>query len=93
MPVVTFASGIRATVPEGTSVLDAAVDARATRVECCGILPACGECRMVVTDGLDRLSPPDALEAGYRAEKRMLPFERLACMAMILGDVGVELER
>jgi ferredoxin len=93
MPTVTFSSGEQAQVPLGTSVLDAAVLARATAVECCGIEPACGSCRMVVLEGEAMLSAPEALEASVRRERRFLPFERLACMAHVTGDVTVEMER
>lgn len=93
MPTVTFGAGVVAVVEEGTSVLDAATSIGATRVECCGILPACGSCRMTVVAGGEHLTPPDALEADVRKAGRYLPFERLACMAHILGDVTVELER
>jgi ferredoxin len=89
----TFASGRKVQVPEGTSVFDAATLARATSVECCGIVPACGECRMTVLEGQEHLSAPDELEAGVRAAKRFLPFERLGCMSHVHGDVTVELER
>jgi ferredoxin len=92
VPVVTFSDTVRIEVPAGTSVLDAAVSARATTVECCGILPACGRCRMSVIEGLDHLSPPDALEADARRRDHHLPFERLACMALVNGHVRVEME-
>jgi uncharacterized 2Fe-2S/4Fe-4S cluster protein (DUF4445 family) len=93
MPVVTFSSGHQARVAEGTSVLDAATLAGATRVECCGIEPACGRCRMAVIEGQEHLSLPEDLEAEVRRERRFLPFERLACMAHVHGDVTVEMER
>lgn len=92
MPTITFSSDLHALVPDGTSVLDAAAQVGATRVECCGILPACGACRMTVVDGAEHLSAPDDLESEYRARKRLLPFERLACMAHAHGDVTVEME-
>ncbi|MBA2320558.1 MAG: 2Fe-2S iron-sulfur cluster binding domain-containing protein [Deltaproteobacteria bacterium] len=93
MPRIQFAPGDQQIeVPAGTSVLDAAVEAGATRVECCGILPACGACRMTVLEGEDNLTPPDALEAATRTERAFLPFERLGCMAHVTGDVVVEME-
>ena len=94
MPKVTFEpSGRAVEVPEGASVLDAAQLAGATTVECCGILPACGSCRMVVVAGEEHLSAPDDLEGGVRRDRAFLPFERLACMAHVAGDVTVEMER
>lgn len=94
MPTVTFAPTDRAiVVPADTSVLDAAHLAGATTVECCGIYPACGECRMSVISGEEHLTPPGDLERSVRTERRFLPFERLACMTCARGDVTVELER
>lgn len=94
MPRVTFEPhGQQVEVDEGTSVLDAAHLAGATRVECCGIVPACGECRMAVVAGQEHLSAPEDLEQGVRREGAFLPFERLACMAHVAGDVTVEMER
>lgn len=92
MPRVTFQpSGTSIEVPEETSVLVAAVMADVTRIECCGIIPACGTCRMSVLSGEENLTPPDSLEAAHRARRRFLPFERLACMAHVTGPVEVEL--
>lgn len=93
MPYVTFSSGQTISVPEGTSVHDSATMARATTVQCCGIAPACGLCRMAVLEGAANLTAPDSLESGVRSEQRFLPFERLACMAHVCGDVTVEMER
>ena len=84
--------GIEIVVEPGTSVLDAAHLARATRIECCGILPACGSCRMTVLEGQEHLNAPDELESGVRRKQAFLPFERLACMSHVDGDVIVELE-
>ena len=93
MPKVRFAPGDQEVeVPDGTSVLDAAHLAGASAIECCGIIPACGECRMAVLEGGEHLSAPDELEAGVRKERAFLPFERLACMSHVSGDVTVEME-
>ncbi|MES2642469.1 MAG: 2Fe-2S iron-sulfur cluster-binding protein [Myxococcota bacterium] len=92
MPCVTFQpSGTSIEVGEGASVLEAALEAGATEIACCGITAACGACRMSVLAGEENLTPPDALEAGHRARHRFLPFERLACMAHVRGPVEVEL--
>ncbi len=94
MPKVRFEpGGQEVEVTVGTSVLDAAHLAGATSVECCGIYPACGECRMSVTEGEEHLTPPDDLEQGVRRSDKYLPFERLACMSHVEGDVTVEMER
>ena len=94
MPTVTFRpSGASARVESGQSVLIAATEAGATTVECCGMQPPCGLCKLAVLDGDANLSPPEPLEAEFRARRRFLPFQRLGCLAQVLGDVEVELER
>lgn len=94
MPKVKFEpGGQEVEVEVGASVLDAALLAGATSVECCGIYPACGECRMSVIEGEEHLTPPDELEQGVRQADKFLPFERLAYMSHVEGDVTVEMER
>ena len=93
MPKVTFEpKGQQVDVPVGTSVLDAAHLADATNIECCGIYPACGQCRVSVVEGEEHLAPPDDLEQSVRQDRRFLPFERVACMSHVEGDVTVEME-
>jgi ferredoxin len=94
MAKVTFANrGKAIDVPNGTSVLDAALAASATGVECCGIYPACGRCRMSVLEGMEHLATePEDVARETAAALRFLPFERLACMSHVAGDVVVEME-
>lgn len=96
MPVVTFHSvrrslGLRREVEGGLSFLGAASRAGVTGVECCGITPACGRCRVTVLEGEANVTPPDALEAEMLARRHFLPGERFGCMAFPLGDVEVEI--
>ncbi len=92
MPRVTFQpSGNAVDVPEAASLLEAACAAGVTDVLCCGITPACGQCRALILDGDAGLTPPDALEMSGRARLRFLPGERFGCMAHVFGNVEVEL--
>ena len=92
MPLVTFQPGGTAIeVPEGTSILGAATEAGTTSIECCGKSPLCGKCRMVVLEGEEHLSAPEPDEAEHRARRKFLPYQRLACTALVDGDVEVEL--
>ncbi|MFZ5477580.1 MAG: 2Fe-2S iron-sulfur cluster-binding protein [Myxococcota bacterium] len=94
MPRVTFRpSGATLDVDEGTSVLQAAVAAHETDVLCCGMAPPCGLCKVAVLEGEDGLTPRDAVEETERARRKLLPFERLGCLAHVTGDVEVEVER
>lgn len=94
MPRVTFQpSGRQVEVPEGSSLLTAAVQAGVTSVECCGITPACGRCRTTVLEGEDNLSAPGDLELERRRRLLYLPGDRFGCMAHVHGDVDVEVVR
>jgi uncharacterized 2Fe-2S/4Fe-4S cluster protein (DUF4445 family) len=94
MPTVTFQpSGQRVDVPEGTSLLDAALEAGESDVVCCGKVTACGLCRVAVLEGGDHLDGEGPIEAEFRARRRYLPFERLGCMAEVRGDVEIEVQR
>lgn len=97
--------GLEVTVPIGTSLRDAAKQAGATLYS--GLFAGancrghgrCGECRMVVLAGLDRLTPETAMEAkaGRPKGRRQVVRrgndpameERLACETSVLGDVSV----
>ena len=94
MPRVTFQpTALHVDVPEGTSLLEAALEAGVTVVECCGITPACGLCRTAVLEGEENLSPPDAIELARRKRLFYLPGDRFGCMAMVQGDVEVQVAR
>ena len=86
MPVVTFFPGGRvATVPIGTSLLDAATLAGVTVTAPCGGEGMCGECRMRVKEGSVEHVPrgfltPDELANGWA----------LACGSRVTCDLTVD---
>ena len=94
MPRAHFQPGATSVaVHDGMSLLEAAIEAGATDVVCCGKSPLCGKCRMAVLDGEDHLSAPEPDEAEYRVRRKFLPYERLACTTYVHGDVEVEMQR
>ena len=86
-------SGREMDVEEGASLLEAAIRASETTVECCGKKTLCGLCKVSVLDGVEHTNRPEALEDEFRKRRRFLPFERLGCMTTAHGDVEVELAR
>ncbi len=91
MPTVSFEpSGMVVDVDSGASLLQAAEEAGETDVRCCGITPACGKCRVAIWEGEEGLSTPDALESAKLTQLCFLPGERIGCMALVWGDVRVE---
>ena len=94
--VVFTPSGRRGVVPHGTTVLDAARSLGVDLDSVCGGRGLCGRCQVTVgtRPGVgadpDRLSPPDATEAGYRGRRPLTDGARLGCAAHIVADVVVD---
>lgn len=80
---------------EGESLLTAARKAGITDVECCGMNPLCGECKVSIIDGETVLTEARTKELEYCRKNGFLPYQRLGCLARICkdGEVWVELER
>lgn len=55
----------------------------------CGQSGVCGRCRVRVVRGAQALSPPDALESRVAQAQGLTPSERLACRALVGGDLEV----
>jgi ferredoxin len=71
------------------TVLDAARRADAPLGNSCGSVGVCGRCRVVVLAGAENLSPPTMIELRVAARSGFAADERLACQAVVLGDVEV----
>ncbi len=71
------------------TVLDAARRADAPIGNSCGSVGVCGRCRVVVLAGAENLSPPTMIEIRVSAQRGFEPDERLACQAVVMGDVEV----
>jgi len=94
---VTFLP-LESTTPasEGDSLLFLAQKIGATWVECCGMNPLCGKCKVSVVEGEESLTTMRNKEFDYAKENGFLPYQRLGCLACIQKDdeseVWVELE-
>ncbi len=95
--VVFTPSGRRGTVPEGTTVLEAARGLGVDIDSVCGGRGICGRCQVTqgsavgipVSDG--RLSAPSTVEVGYRSRRRPLrDGHRLACAARLQGNAVID---
>jgi ferredoxin len=71
------------------TVLDAARRADAPIGNSCGSVGVCGRCRVRVLTGAENLSPPTMIEIRVAAQRGFEPDERLACQAVVMGDVEV----
>jgi ferredoxin len=71
------------------TVLDAARRADAPIGNSCGSVGVCGRCRVLVLAGAEKLSPPTMIEIRVSAQRGFAADERLACQAVVMGDVEV----
>ncbi|MDI1310425.1 MAG: 2Fe-2S iron-sulfur cluster-binding protein [Methylotenera sp.] len=87
---ITFAD-IKTTVavPRGTRIVEVAEKIGASIPFGCKEND-CGDCMVDVLEGAANLSVPSPLEIDLLKQKFAKPNNRLACQAMVLGDVTVK---
>jgi uncharacterized 2Fe-2S/4Fe-4S cluster protein (DUF4445 family) len=98
--VVFTPSGRRARVPLGTPVLQAARSLGVDIDSVCGGRGLCGRCQVLLAEGefakhgvssrAEHLSPFGAVEREYSAQQPLAPGRRLACSALVQGDVVID---
>lgn len=49
----------------------------------CGKKGRCTTCKMIVVEGMEKVSPPSERELFYSAQHRLQPNERLACQSSL----------
>lgn len=87
---ITFADiGTTITVPRGTRIVEVAEKIGANIPFGCKEND-CGDCMIEVLEGAKNLSNPSALETKLLKQKFAKANNRLACQAMVLGDVTVK---
>ncbi len=87
---ITFADiGTTISVPRGTRIVEVAEKVGASIPFGCKEND-CGDCMVEVLEGAYNLSMPSALETELLKQKFAKPNNRLACQAMVLGDVTIK---
>ena len=87
---ITFADiGTTIAVPRGTRIVEVAEKVGASIPFGCKEND-CGDCIVDVLEGAENLSPPSSLETELLKQKFGKPNNRLACQAMVLGDVTIK---
>jgi len=87
---ITFADiGATVSVPRGTRIVEVAEKVGASIPFGCKEND-CGDCVIEILKGAENLSSPSALEVDLLKIKFAKPGNRLACQAMVLGDVTVK---
>lgn len=92
VPVVTVrieGTDLKASVPLGTTLLDAAIDAGSDLDHYCGGMCSCGSCRLEIVAG--KVSAIEDMEESTLDIVRELETDRLACQTRALGDVVLRL--
>ncbi|OGW83183.1 MAG: hypothetical protein A3C47_05445 [Omnitrophica bacterium RIFCSPHIGHO2_02_FULL_51_18] len=84
--------GITINIPEGMSILEAAMQHQIPIYHTCGGNCSCSTCRVVVLKGAKNLSPIESSEAQVLDAFDLKPPCRLGCQAILLkGEVIVEI--
>jgi 2Fe-2S ferredoxin len=87
---VTFTPlGTTAETKPDETVLDAARRGGAPIGNSCGSVGVCARCRVRVLAGAENLSAPTTIELRVSTQRGFGDDERLACQAVVLGDVEV----
>ncbi len=82
------ANGRTLSVPRGRSLLEAVRAAGIPHASVCGGRARCTTCRVRISEGLEELPPPDALEAAALARIEAPPNVRLACQTRPQTDLA-----
>ena len=88
-PFLFYPSGRKIPVRAGATVLEALRDCGIPHAAVCGGRARCTTCRILVSSGLDDLSPPEAQEAAALARIDAASGVRLACQVRPTMDVSI----
>lgn len=93
MPKVSFPQANKVfEIPEGFTILEAALNNEIDLEHNCGGNCACSTCHVVVKEGYDKLSPKTDEEQDMLNEAEGLTeTSRLSCQSKIHGDIVVEI--
>jgi 2Fe-2S ferredoxin len=88
--LVTFSPlAVYATARTDETLLDAARSAAVPLGNSCGGTGVCARCVVIVVEGEESLTPRTSIESRIAAQRGFAPAERLACQAVVRGDVTI----
>src|SRR2546427_2800139 len=91
MPTVEILpDNVSVQIKAGTSLLAACAAGDVELMHSCGGIGACTSCRVRILSGRDQLSPIGRAEREQLQESGILETHRLACQAMVYGNVVLE---
>ncbi|MBD3403978.1 2Fe-2S iron-sulfur cluster binding domain-containing protein [candidate division GN15 bacterium] len=93
MPKITFLpNDVEVDVPEGTIILDAALDNNVKIDHNCGGNCACSTCHIIVEEGFDTLNEMSEDEEDMLDEaENLTDVSRLACQCKVTADLVVRI--
>jgi adenylate cyclase len=78
-------------ISKDQTILEAALEAGIPHFHSCGGIAECSTCRIIITDGIEKLSPPNEKEERLRTIVPFPPRVRLACQTCVnASDVKVK---
>src|SRR5262245_49482348 len=83
--LVEFVQERQVHVSEGESLLQASLAAGIPHYHACGGNARCSTCRVLITAGADRLTPPNEREQALSEKMKFPPNVRLACQTYMTG--------
>jgi ferredoxin len=87
-PVTT--QNAKVEIDAGSTIVQAAYQAGVVIQQTCGGTPSCTDCKVKIVQGLNsNIAPPEGPETRLMGNVSHMTLERLACQAIILGDVSV----
>jgi len=90
MPIVRYLPDERSIeVEECEFILAASQQAGVSHTHVCGGAARCSTCRVLVLEGQENCSSPEAAERDIAKRLRFPPNVRLACQTQVLGDITV----
>lgn len=88
--VVTFTPlGRAAAAKDDETLLDVARRAGVPLGNSCGAVGVCARCRVRIVAGAGNLSLPTSIEIRFGEPRGFAQDERMACQAVVLGDVEI----
>lgn len=81
--------GSRAEAKDDETLLDVARRAGVPLGNSCGAVGICARCRVRIVAGAGNLSLPTSMEIRFGGARGFTGDERMACQAVVLGDVEI----
>lgn len=91
MPKIRFSKNYpEIEVPVGANLMRALLDAGLPVASSCHGDGVCAKCRILVVEGLENLSRPNAVEMILRDRLKIPKHQRISCQTEVVGDIQID---